>query len=175
MIGAIDLKHFPFFSTAWTKSAFFMRSAFVDFSSASTALLYWPSDAQKIEDLRPMFLRLMADLVQTSKRPDISSGDAECIKLTLQKLVQMSQELSSYEYLITVEKDLTDFGENSPMRDVVKFAIDKSTSILASERNRLTQTPDQCAKLPLASGKNQQALQFVNTTTSVLNSIQLRF
>ena len=87
----------------------------------------------------------------------------------------MSQELSSYEYLITMEKDLTDFGENSPMRDVVKFAIDKSTAILAGERKRLAQVPDQCARLPLASGKNQQALQFVDTTAGILSSIQLRF
>lgn len=144
-------------------------------SSGLRAGVLSPSDAQRIDDLRPMFLRLMADLVETSKRSDISSGDAECIRATLQNMGQMSQELSSYEYLITIEKDLTDVGEKSPMREIVKFGIDKSASILTGERKRLVQPPDQCAKLPLASGKNQQALQFVDTTMGILSSIQLRF
>jgi hypothetical protein len=118
---------------------------------------------------------LMGDLVQTSRRTDISGVDADCIKSTIHDLIEISQELSSYEYLITIEKDLTDFGENSPMRDVVKFAIDKSTNILASERKKLTQLPDQCARSPLASTKTQQALQVVDTTAGVLGSIRSRF
>jgi len=114
--------------------------------------------------------------VQTSRRTDISGLDADCIKSTIRDLVEISQELSSYEYLITIEKDLTDFGENnSPMRDVVKFAIDKSTNILASERKKLMQLPDQCARSPLASAKAQQALQVVDTTTGILGSIRARF
>jgi hypothetical protein len=133
------------------------------------------ADLKRVEDLRPMFAGLMGDLVQTSRRPDISGVDADCIKSTIHDLIEISQELSSYEYLITIEKDLTDFGENSPMRDVVKFAIDKSTNILASERKKLTQLPDQCARSPLASTKTQQALQVVDTTAGVLGSIRSRF
>jgi hypothetical protein len=134
-----------------------------------------PTDLKKVEDLRPMFAGLMGDLDQTSRRTDISGVDAECIKSTIQDLIEISQELSSYEYLITIEKDLTDFGENSPMRDVIKFAIDKSTSILASERKKLTQKPDQCARSPLAAAKNQLAIQVVDTTTGILGSIRSRF
>jgi hypothetical protein len=133
------------------------------------------ADLKKVEDLRPMFAGLMGDLVQTSRRSDISGVDAECIRSTIQNLVEISQELSSYEYLITIEKDLTDFGENSPMRDIVKFAIDKSTNILASERKKLTQPADQCARSPLASAKAQQALQVVDTTAGILGSIRARF
>jgi hypothetical protein len=134
-----------------------------------------PAELKKVEDLRPMFAGLMGDLVQTSRRTDISGLDADCIKSTIRDLVEISQELSSYEYLITIEKDLTDFGENSPMRDVVKFAIDKSTNILAGERKKLMQPPDQCARSPLASAKAQQTLQVVDTTTGILGSIRSRF
>jgi hypothetical protein len=132
------------------------------------------SDFKKVEGIKPLFQNLMGDLVQTSKRSDISSGDADCIKSTIQELLQISGELSSYEYLITIEKDMTDFGDNNPMRGIVKFAVDKSNTILASERKRLAQLSDQCSRFPLSFGKTQQALQFIDTTTNILNSIQAR-
>jgi hypothetical protein len=132
------------------------------------------SDFKKVEDIKPLFLNLMGDLVQTSKRPDISSGDADCIKSTIRELLQISEELSSYEYLITIEKEMTDFGDNNPMRGIVKFAVEKSNTILASERKRLAQLSDQCARYPLSAGKTQQALQFIDATTNILNSIQVR-
>lgn len=72
------------------------------------------ADLKKVETLRPMFAGLMGDLVQTSKRSDISAVDADCVKLTIQNLAEISQELSSYEYLITIEKELTEVGENDP-------------------------------------------------------------
>jgi hypothetical protein len=134
-----------------------------------------PADLKKVEDLKPMFAGLMGDLVQTSRRTDISAVDADCIKSTIQDLVEISQELSSYEYLITIEKDLTDFGENSPMRDVVKFALDKSTNVLAGERKKLAQPADQCVRSPLGLAKAQQALQVVDTTAGILASIRARF
>ena len=83
------------------------------------------SDFKKVEAIKPLFQNLMGDLVQTAKRTDISSGDADCITSTIRELLQISDELSSYEYLITIEKEMTDFGENSPMKGVVKFAIEK--------------------------------------------------
>jgi hypothetical protein len=142
-------------------------------ATAGSAGVLSQSDLQKVQDLRPMFQNLMGDLVQTSKRNDISSADAECVKATIQELLQISQELSSYEYLITIEKDLSDVGDNSAIRDVVKFAIEKSNNILTSERKRMTQVSDQCARMPLSYGKTQQAIQFIDATTGVLNSIQL--
>ena len=72
----------------------------------------------------------MTDLVQTSKRPDISTADADCITSTIRELLQISEELSSYEYLITIEEEIKDFGDNSPVQGVVKFAIEKSNTIL---------------------------------------------
>ena len=132
------------------------------------------SDFKNVENIKPLFQNLMGDLVQTAKRSDISSGDAECVNSTIRELLQISDELSSYEYLITIEKEMTDFGDNNPMRGIVKFAVEKTNTILASERTRLAQLSDQCARLPLSFGKTQQALQFIDTTTNVLNSIQAR-
>ena len=132
------------------------------------------SDFKKVEAIKPLFQNLMGDLVQASKRPDISTGDADCINSTIRELLQISEELSSYEYLITIEKEMTDFGENSPVKGVVKFAIEKTNTILAEERKRLVQLSDRCSRFPLAFGKTQQALQFIDTTTNLLNSIQVR-
>jgi hypothetical protein len=132
------------------------------------------SDFRQAESLRPLFANLMTDLVETAKRPDVSSGDAGCINSTIRELLQISDELASYEYLITMEKDLTDFGDENPMRDIVKFAVDKSSTILASERKRLVQVSDQCAKYPLGQGKAQQAVNIIDTTTGILASIRAR-
>jgi hypothetical protein len=143
-------------------------------SNVSSSGVLTESDFKKVESIKPLFQNLMGDLVQSSKRTDIAGGDADCIKATMHELVQISDELQSYEYLITIEKDMTDLGKDSPMRGVVKFAIDQSNSILASERKRLAQLSDQCTRFPFSYGKTQQALQFINTTTDILNSIQLR-
>ena len=132
------------------------------------------ADLKRVEDLRPMFANLMGDLVQTTKRPDISAVDADCVKFTIQNLVEISQELSSFEYLITIEKELTSVSENDPTRDVVKFAVEQSTNILTSQRKKIAQLPDQCARSSLALAKSQQALQVVDATTGILGSIRSR-
>ena len=143
-------------------------------SNVSSGGVLNESDFRKVEGIKPLFQNLMADLVQTSKRSDISSGDADCVMSTIRELLQISEELSSYEYLITIEKEITDFGDNSPVQGVVKFAIEKSNTILADERKRLAQLSDKCSRFPLAFGKTQQALQFIDTTTGLLSSIQKR-
>jgi len=132
------------------------------------------NDFRKVETIKPLFQNLMGDLVQTLKRPDLSTGDADCINSTVRELLQITEELSSYEYLITIEKEITDFGDNSPVKGVVKFAIEKTNTILTEERKRLVQLSDRCSRFPLAAGKTQQALQFIDTTTNLLNSIQVR-
>ncbi|MGY4625446.1 hypothetical protein ACVWY3_003202 [Bradyrhizobium sp. USDA 4486] len=132
------------------------------------------SDFRQAESLRPLFANLMNDLVATAKRPDVSSGDAECVNSTVRELLQISDELASYEYLITMEKDLTDFGDESPMRDIVKFAVDKSSTILISERKRLVQISERCTKYPLGQGKIDQALTIIDTTTGILATIRGR-
>jgi hypothetical protein len=132
------------------------------------------SDFRQAESLKPLFANHMKDLVETAKRPDVSSGDAGCINEIIRELLQISEELASYEYLITMEKDLTDFGDNNPMRGIVKFAIDNTNTILMSERKRLVQLSDQCTKYPLAQGKTQQTVNIIDRTTGILASIRAR-
>lgn len=132
------------------------------------------SEFRKVGEIKPLFQNLMADLVQTAKRPEIPAAEAECVMSTIRELLQISEELSSYEYLITIEKEMTDFGDNSPVKGVVKFAIEKSNTILAAERKRLVQLTERCGRFPLAVGKTQQALQFIDTTTTLLSSIDSR-
>jgi hypothetical protein len=132
------------------------------------------SDFKRVETVKPLFEQLIVDLVQTSKRTDISPSDADCVTSTMRELLQISEELSSYEYLITIEKEITDSGDNSPVKGVVRFAIEKTNTILAEERKRLAQLSDRCSRFPVGFGKTQQALQFIDRTTNLLNSIQLR-
>jgi len=158
----------------WTGSLALGAAMLVLAPDVSRSGVLSESDFKKVEAIKPLFQNLMGDLVQTSKRSDISSGDVDCVMSTIRELLQISEELSSYEYLITIEKEMTDFGENSPVKGVVKFAIEKSNTILAEERKRLVQLSDRCSRFPLAFGKTQQALQFIDTTTNLLNSIQVR-
>lgn len=133
-----------------------------------------PADLKRVEDLRPMFAVLMADLVQTSKRTDIPALEVDCVRSTIQNLAEISQELSSFEYLITIEKELTSVSENDPTRGVVKFAVEQSTNILTSQRKKIAQLPDQCARSALALAKSQEAVQVIDATTGVLSSIRSR-
>src|SRR5260370_23907485 len=128
----------------WMKSLGFALAITLLVPNASNSGVLSESDFKKVEAIKPLFQNLMGDLVQTMKRPEISTGDAECINSTVRELLQISEELSSYEYLITIEKEMTDFGDNSPVKGVVKFAIEKSNAILTAERKRLAQLSDRC-------------------------------
>ncbi|TWB87141.1 hypothetical protein FBZ93_12372 [Bradyrhizobium macuxiense] len=132
------------------------------------------SDLKQAEGLKPLFANLMTNLVETAKRPDVPNGDIVCINSTIRELLQISDELASYEYLITMEKDLTDVGDDNPLRGVVKFAVDKTNVILTSERKRLVQLSEQCSKNPVGFGKAQEALRVIDTTTGILSSIRER-
>ncbi|MBR0796028.1 hypothetical protein JQ615_11570 [Bradyrhizobium jicamae] len=116
----------------------------------------------------------MTDLVETAKRPDVPNGDVVCINSTIRELLQISDELASYEYLITMEKDLTDVGDDNPLRGVVKFAVEKTNVILTSERKRLVQLSEQCVKNPVGVAKVQEAVRVIDTTAGILNSIRER-
>jgi hypothetical protein len=142
--------------------------------AASHAGVLSESDLQKVENLKPLFASLMSDLTQTAKRPDVPAADVNCINSTIQELLQISDELASYEYLIGMDREIKDFGEKNPMRDLVKFAADKSSAILTTERKRIVQLSDQCAHFPVASTKTQQTLQVIDTTTIVLTGIRDR-
>jgi hypothetical protein len=142
--------------------------------AASRAGVLSENDLQKVEALKPLFANLMSDLSQTAKRPDVAAADASCINSTIQELLQISDELASYEYLIGMDREIKDLGDKNPMHDLVKFAADKSSAILTSERKRLVQLSDQCAHSPVASSKTQETLQVIDTTTTVLTAIRDR-
>ena len=143
-------------------------------SFVSRAGVLSESDLKQAEGLRPLFARLMNDLVEAIKRPDVPSGDAGCINSMIRELLQISDELASYEYLITMEKDLTDVGDDNPLRGVVKFAVEKTSVILIGERKRLVQLSEQCARYPVGLEKTQEALKVIDTTTGILSSIRER-
>ena len=142
--------------------------------AASHAGVLSERDLQRVEALRPLFANLMMDLSQTAKRSDMAAGDLDCINSTIQELLQISDELASYEYLIAMDRDIGGFDEKNPMKDLVKFAADKSSAILASERKRLVDISNQCARFPVAAGKTQQTLQVIDATTGILTAIRDR-
>jgi hypothetical protein len=172
--GAAARRNSAGLERGWIKSLALGFGIILFAPAVSSGGIISDSDLKKVEGIKPLFQSLMGDLVQTVKRPDISSGDADCINSTIRELLQISDELSSYEYLITMEKDMADFGDNNPMQGVIKFAIEKSDGILTTERNRLAQLSDQCTRLPLSVAKVQQALQFIDTTTGILKSIHVQ-
>src|SRR5882724_12606750 len=45
-------------------------------TSASNSGVLTENDVKRVEAIKPLFQTLMVDLVETSKRPDISGGDA---------------------------------------------------------------------------------------------------
>jgi len=132
------------------------------------------NEMQKVEALRPLFANLMNDLSQAARRSDLAAGDVNCINSTIQELLQISDELASYEYLIAMDKDISGFDEKNPMRGIVKFAADKSSAILTSERKRLVQLSEQCSRFPVGSSKTQQAIQVIDTTAGILGGIRDR-
>jgi hypothetical protein len=168
----------------WIGFAVFVRPQRSVLALVVTALLLLPAvskagvlseaDLQRVEALRPLFANLMIDLSQTVKRPDVAAADVDCINSTIQELLQISDELASYEYLIAMDRDIKDFGDNNPMHDLVKFAADKSSAILTGERKRLAQPSDQCARSPMASSKTQETLRVIDTTNTVLTAIRDR-
>jgi len=147
-------------------------------------LLLWPGigatrvlqegDFAKIAEIRTSFMNVTGDIDRSSKRPDISAEEGECIKAALRELLQVAQELSSYEYLIMIESEIGEFGDDNALKGVLQFALGNSLAILDTERKRLSQLSDQCSRYPVASGKTQQAIRLVDATAATLKSLQPR-
>jgi hypothetical protein len=131
-------------------------------------------DFEKMSEIKTIFTKLTSDISQSLKRPDISSAESDCIKSTLRELVQTSEELSSYQYLIAIVSDIDDFGDDDALRGMVRFALDKSIGMLETERKRLSQVSDQCIRFPLSVGTTQQAMQFMDVIAETLKSIRPR-
>jgi hypothetical protein len=131
-------------------------------------------DFERISEIKTTFTKLTSDIAQSLKRPDISSGESDCIKSTLRELLQTGEELASYQYLIAIASEIEDFGDNDAMRGIVRFALDNTIGMLEAQRKRMSQASDQCIRFPQSAGTTQQALQFIDVTAATLKSIRPR-
>jgi hypothetical protein len=132
------------------------------------------SDLARIARIKPSFIEVVTDVSQSAQRPDLSRGDDECIKATLQGLMQISEELRTYENLITIEGELNDFGDDRTLRSVVRFAVENALKVLENARRRLGELSEQCSRQPLSANKTRQAIQFIESTVAILRSLQPR-
>lgn len=132
------------------------------------------SDLDRIASIKKLSIDVMTDITMTSRRPDLSQSDSDCVKSTLRSLTQIADELQSYEYLITIESQLKDFDDDNSVRGILRFAVENALKILDTERRHLAETSDQCARSPISADKTRQATQFIDSTVSVLKSLQPR-
>ena len=128
-------------------------------------------DIENVSQIERSFRSVMRELTEALQSPNVVPAETECIRNTLQDLAQASDELSKYEYLITIEKQIRDSSDNDATKDVVKFAIDKTLEILNIERRHMTRLSDQCSRFPMYSGQNKRAVQFIDSTMTTLQSI----
>jgi len=132
------------------------------------------SDLQKVSSIKASFTEVVTDVAMSSRRPDLSTADSECMKSTLRELLQIAEELKSYEYLITIEDQLKDFGDDASLKGILRFAVDKALKVLEAERGRLGDLSEQCSRYPFSTGKLQQATKFIEGTAAILKSLQPR-
>jgi hypothetical protein len=131
------------------------------------------ADLERISSIKQLSTDVMTDISMISRRPDLSQTDGDCIRSTLRSLTQIAGELQSYEYLITIEGQLKDFDDNA-LRGVLRFAVDNALKILETERRRLADVSDLCSRSPLSADKARQAKQFIESTQTILRSLQPR-
>lgn len=152
--------------------AFLLAMAASQFSADARVLT--DVDLQRISTIKKLSIEVMTDVTMLSRRPDLSATDSDCIKSILRTLMQVSEELQSYEYLITIENQLNDVGDDDSMRSILRFAVENALKILETERKHLGEISDQCSRYPLSAGKTKQAMQFIESTAAILKSIQPR-
>ena len=142
--------------------------------SSAQARVLTSDDLSRLGRIKPLFMEVMIDVSQSSQRTDLSSGDSECVKSVLRALMQISEELRTYEHLLTIENELTDFGNDDAMRSILRFALENALKILETERRRMTEISEQCSRFALSAGKIRQAAQFIEGTMAILKSVQPR-
>ena len=133
------------------------------------------SDLDKISEINTVFTSLTNNIAESLKRTAVSSPESDCLKSIQREVVQTSDELLSYQYLLTLVGEMDDFGDDVSLRSLVRFALDKSIGMLDNERKRLSQVSDECIRFPLSVGATQQALHFIDLTSEALKSIRPRF
>jgi len=131
-------------------------------------------DLERIASIKKLSVDVITEIGMLARRPDLSQADSDCIKSTLGSLTQIAGELQSYEYLITIESQLNDVGDDQSLRGILRFAVENALKILDIERKRLTDISEQCSRYPLSAEKAKRATQFVETTVVILKSVQPR-
>jgi hypothetical protein len=131
-------------------------------------------ELERISAIKKLSIEVMTDVTMSSRRPDLSGPDSDCIRSTLRTLMQVSEELQSYEYLITIESKLEDFGDDNAMRNILRFAVENALKILDTERKRLAEISDQCSRYPFSASKTKLATQFIESIAGILKSVQPR-
>ena len=142
--------------------------------SSANARVLSDADLDKIASVKKLSIDVMTDITMLSRRPDLSQADSDCVKSTLRSLTQIADELQSYEYLITIESQLKDFDDDKSVRGILRFAVDNALKILDAEHRHLGEISDQCSRNPISADKTRQAMQFIESTVSVLKSLQPR-
>jgi hypothetical protein len=148
---------------------------FVSSATFANARVINEKDLAKISEIKTIFDSLTNDIAQSLKRAPVPSPETDCLKSIQQDVVQTSDELSSYQYLLALVGEMDDFGDDASLRNLVRFALDKSIAMLDNERKRLSQTSDECVRFPLSVDATQHALQFIDLTSEALKSIRPRF
>ncbi|GJE00511.1 hypothetical protein GMJLKIPL_2433 [Methylobacterium isbiliense] len=141
---------------------------------AAQARILSEVDLATVARIKPLFAEVLTDVSQTAERPNLAAGDSECIRSTMRSLLQISEELRSYEYLITIEGQLNDSVDDGALRGVLRFAVENALKILGTERRRLGDLSEQCSRYALAAGKTRQALQFIEDAEAILKAVQPR-
>jgi hypothetical protein len=141
---------------------------------AAEARVLEERDFERISEIRTLFVDLTTEIAQSLKRTDLASGEADCMNKTLQDLMQASAELGSYEYLITIESQMSDFGDDKAIKSILLFAVVRALEILETERKHMGQLSEQCSRFPLSAAKTKQAVQFIDATVAILSTIRPR-
>jgi hypothetical protein len=148
---------------------------FVSSTTLAKARVINEQDLQKISEINTILASLTNDIAQALKRTAAPSAESDCLKSIQQEVVQTSQELSSYQYLLNIVSEMDDFGDDKSLGSLVRFALDKSIAMLDNEHKRLSQAPDQCIRFPSSAAATQQALHFIDLTSEALKSVRPRF
>jgi hypothetical protein len=155
------------------KAAVFLLAAMAP-QFAAEARVLGDGDLERIASVKQLSVDVMTDIAMLSRRTDLSQADSDCIKSTLRSLTQAADELQSYEYLITIESQLNDVGDDTSLRGILRFAVENALKILETQRKQLGEISEQCARYPLSADRAKRATQFVDSTTAILKSIQPR-
>src|SRR5689334_10577924 len=105
------------------RSAALMMLLVMSSAPSATARVLTEADLENISRIRAGFAEVVTDMSQALRRTDLPASETECVQSVLQELMQIAEELSSYEHLITIEQQIGDFGDDKAMKGLLRFAV----------------------------------------------------